>query len=226
MTQQPAAHAGARRAQRRRGGDALDGPGRVRRERGGGHLPARGARRPPQPAALPAGDPAPLRGLRPRRAGGDAAGRQRGPRGHGILGLVADVVRTSPRFERAIEAALGARLQHVLVESQRGGSRAGRATWRGLAEGRSSFCPALGPAARPTAHAALPSGVHGGWWPEPLEEVSRPRTRSGQWWKRCFWGRAVGGGPATAACAGRDRRARGLDRGHPGRRGAGRATAR
>ena len=60
--------------------------------------------------------------------------------GHGVKGLVADVLATSARFEKAVEAALGARLQHVLVE--------GRAEAFGLAEhlrrvaeGRSTFLP-------------------------------------------------------------------------------------
>ena len=39
-------------------------------------------------------------------------------RSQGIFGLVADVVTTSPAYEKAIEAALGERLQHVIVEDR------------------------------------------------------------------------------------------------------------
>ena len=75
---EPAADARARRAPRRRGGRAAAGPGRLRRERDGGHRAARGAGRQAQPPALARGDPAELRGLRPRRPRGDAA--RPGPR--------------------------------------------------------------------------------------------------------------------------------------------------
>ncbi len=58
----------------------------------------------------------------------------------GVRGLVADVVTTSARFEKAVEAALGARLQHVLVEgSEEAFALAGHL--RSLAEGRSTFLP-------------------------------------------------------------------------------------
>jgi chromosome segregation protein len=63
-----------------------------------------------------------------------------GPAGHGVRGLVSDVVRTSARFEKAVEAALGARLQHVLVESsEEAFALAGHL--RSLAEGRGTFLP-------------------------------------------------------------------------------------
>src|SRR5215468_9503792 len=61
-------------------------------------------------------------------------------RSQGIFGLVADVLRTSPRFERAIEAALGARLQNVLVQSRAVGLELSRYL-ASVAEGRSSFLP-------------------------------------------------------------------------------------
>ncbi|RPH71055.1 MAG: chromosome segregation protein SMC [Myxococcaceae bacterium] len=67
------------------------------------------------------------------RAGAEA-------RAQGIFGLVADVLRTSPRFERAIEAALGARLQNVLVQSRSVGLELSRYL-ASVAEGRSSFLP-------------------------------------------------------------------------------------
>ena len=64
---------------------------------------------------------------------------------YGLLGLVSDVLRAPPEFEKAIEAALGEKLQAVLVESP-----ARAAEWVGrlkeLAEGRSTFMPAnVGP---------------------------------------------------------------------------------
>ena len=83
------------------------------------------------------------------------------PAGHGVRALVADVVATSARFEKAVEAALGARLQHVLVE--------GRAEAFGLAEhlrrmaeGRSTFVPLsalAGSAPRAAAPFHLPGVV-------------------------------------------------------------------
>ena len=85
------------------------------------------------------------------RAGADA-------RRQGIFGLVADVLATSPRFERAIEAALGARLQNVLVESRAVGLELSRYL-ASVAEGRSSFLPV--PELAAVAVPALPEGVPG-----------------------------------------------------------------
>ena len=70
------------------------------------------------------------------RAGGDA-------RSQGIFGLVADVLTVNPRFERAVEAALGERLQHVLVDSRRVGLELLDFLREG-AEGRSTFLPVDG----------------------------------------------------------------------------------
>ncbi|MEW5741235.1 MAG: chromosome segregation protein SMC [Myxococcota bacterium] len=62
------------------------------------------------------------------------------PKALGVFGLVSDVVTAPPEYEKAIEAALGERLQHVIVESPERG-------WelveylKGLAEGRSTFLP-------------------------------------------------------------------------------------
>lgn len=62
------------------------------------------------------------------------------PKAMGVFGLVSDVVTAPPDCEKAIEAALGERLQHVIVESPERG-------WelveylKGLAEGRSTFVP-------------------------------------------------------------------------------------
>jgi chromosome segregation protein len=79
--------------------------------------------------------------------------------GHGVRGLVADVVRTGARFEKAVEAALGARLQHVLVEgTEEAFALAGHL--RSLAEGRSTFVP-LSVQPPPSARPALPPGIPG-----------------------------------------------------------------
>jgi len=58
----------------------------------------------------------------------------------GIYGLVADVLRTELRHERAIEAVLGDRLQLVLVESHAAGLRAVDYLKK-AAQGRASFVP-------------------------------------------------------------------------------------
>ncbi|HZA15019.1 MAG TPA: chromosome segregation protein SMC, partial [Myxococcaceae bacterium] len=58
----------------------------------------------------------------------------------GIFGLVADVVSTSPRYEKALEAALGERLQHVVVESRENGLALAEYL-KAYAEGRSTFLP-------------------------------------------------------------------------------------
>jgi chromosome segregation protein len=58
----------------------------------------------------------------------------------GVYGLLADVLRTEARHERAIEAVLGERLQLVLVESHAAGLRAVDYLKR-AAQGRASFVP-------------------------------------------------------------------------------------
>ncbi len=80
--------------------------------------------------------------------------------GHrGVRGLVADVVSTSARFEKAVEAALGARLQNVLVEdSEQAFALAGHL--RSLAEGRSTFIP-LAAQPRPPLRPTPPAGIPG-----------------------------------------------------------------
>ncbi|WP_309893337.1 chromosome segregation protein SMC [Archangium sp.] len=67
------------------------------------------------------------------RAGEDA-------RTQGIFGLVADVISTTPRYERAVEAALGERLQHVVVESRDKGVELVEYL-KSAIEGRGSFLP-------------------------------------------------------------------------------------
>jgi len=79
-------------------------------------------------------------------------------RAQGIFGLVADVVSTSPRFERAVEAALGSRLQNVLVESRAVGVELSRYL-ASVAEGRSSFLPL--PEVAGSAPEPLPAGIPG-----------------------------------------------------------------
>jgi chromosome segregation protein len=62
------------------------------------------------------------------------------PREQGVWGLVADVLSTTPRFEKAVEAALGERLQHVIVDSRERGFELVEYL-KGMSEGRSSFLP-------------------------------------------------------------------------------------
>jgi chromosome segregation protein len=65
-------------------------------------------------------------------------------RTQGIFGLVADVLSTTPRFERAVEAVLGERLQHVIVESRDKGVELVEYL-KSAAEGRGSFLPVPAP---------------------------------------------------------------------------------
>ncbi|TMB33593.1 MAG: chromosome segregation protein SMC [Deltaproteobacteria bacterium] len=58
----------------------------------------------------------------------------------GVYGLVAEVLRTDPAHERAIEAVLGERLQLVLVESHAAGLRAVEYLQK-ASQGRASFVP-------------------------------------------------------------------------------------
>lgn len=62
------------------------------------------------------------------------------PKQIGVFGLVSDVVTAPPEFEKAIEAALGERLQHVIVETPERGYELVEYL-KGLAEGRSTFLP-------------------------------------------------------------------------------------
>jgi chromosome segregation protein len=63
------------------------------------------------------------------------------PRQQGVFGLVADVLSIPPAYEKALEAALGERLQHVIVESpEKGLELVGYL--KSLSEGRSTFIPA------------------------------------------------------------------------------------
>jgi chromosome segregation protein len=71
-------------------------------------------------------------------------------RRQGIFGLVADVLSTTPRYERAVEAVLGERLQHVVVESRDKGVELVEYLKSAL-EGRGSFLPVPLPERIPSA---------------------------------------------------------------------------
>jgi chromosome segregation protein len=58
----------------------------------------------------------------------------------GIVGLVSDLLSTAPEYERAVEAALGARLQHVVVESSDRAVELVRLLKESV-EGRGTFLP-------------------------------------------------------------------------------------
>ncbi|HEY1088378.1 MAG TPA: chromosome segregation protein SMC, partial [Archangium sp.] len=72
------------------------------------------------------------------------------PKAAGVFGLVSDVVTAPSEYELAVEAALGERLQHVLVESP---ERAFELVQylKSSAEGRSSFLPVTGTTSEPLA---------------------------------------------------------------------------
>jgi chromosome segregation protein len=98
----------------------------------------------------------------------------------GVFGLVADVIATTPQYERAIEAALGERLQHVLVESREKGLELVEYL-RSVSEGRSSFLPVPAPdAALEIAEPDLGrEGVLAAAWKEVrCEEVLQPVVRA------------------------------------------------
>lgn len=75
------------------------------------------------------------------------------PRQVGIWGVVADLVSTPPRFEKAVEAALGERMQHIVVDGAQTGI-----DWvtqlKVGGEGRSTFIPAMASA---VAGSSLPA---------------------------------------------------------------------
>ncbi len=69
---------------------------------------------------------------------------------HGILGLVCDLVRAPEHLERAVEAALGERLEAVVVDGTE--SALALARWlKESREGRSSFLPLAAGSAAPSA---------------------------------------------------------------------------
>ncbi len=65
------------------------------------------------------------------------------PRALGVFGPVSDVVTAPAQYEKAIEAALGERLQHVIVETPEKGFELVEHL-KNLAEGRSTFLPVSG----------------------------------------------------------------------------------
>ena len=141
---------------------------------------ARGAGRQAQPPALAGGDPAQLRGLRPRRARGDAArpAARRARRASSAWWRTCS--RTSPRFEKAIEAALGR------AAAARDGRepRAGVSSWSSYLKSRwprGALVPARvrsWPSRR--AAGACPRGSPA-CWRGRIDEVQRRGRRSGRW---------------------------------------------
>jgi chromosome segregation protein len=101
------------------------------------------------------------------------------PREHGIYGLVTDVLAAAPRAEKAIEAALGERLQHVVVESRERGLALVEYL-KSASEGRSSFVPiALSSALAAPAPDLTRPGVIGAALDEvQCDEMFRPLVRA------------------------------------------------
>lgn len=59
-----------------------------------------------------------------------------------IIGLVADILQVEPKFEQALEAVLGDKLQYIIVERQKDGKEAVEYL-KVRAKGRSSFIPLM-----------------------------------------------------------------------------------
>ncbi|MFZ5470694.1 MAG: chromosome segregation protein SMC [Myxococcota bacterium] len=93
----------------------------------------------------------------------------------GIFGLVADVLSAPPEYEKAIEAALGEKLQHVIVESRHQALK-----WveelRSVSEGRSSFLPLPAPREGGLADVDLnvPGAIAPAWREVKCEEALTP----------------------------------------------------
>lgn len=66
----------------------------------------------------------------------------------GIFGLVSDIVSAPPEYEKAIEAALGEQLQHIIVETPERGVEYVEYL-KSLGEGRSTFLPVITEAITP-----------------------------------------------------------------------------
>jgi chromosome segregation protein len=101
-------------------------------------------------------------------------------REQGIFGLVADVISTPSHYEKAVEAALGERLQHVLVESREKGLELVHYL-KSIAEGRSSFLPVPEPTQALEVHEADTSrpGILAAAWKEVhCEEALVPVVRA------------------------------------------------
>jgi chromosome segregation protein len=101
---------------------------------------------------------------------------------HALHGLVADFVSAEPRFETAIEAVLGDRLQYVIVNSQSDGVAS--IDWlKAQADGRSSFIPldlredhvSWAPRTKPHQRELNFAGASAA----PIAETSRPPPSAG-----------------------------------------------
>ncbi len=85
----------------------------------------------------------------------------RAPGANGVRGVVADVLAAAPEYESALDAALGERLQYVIVESPDRGLEAVRHL-KAQRAGRSSFAPVeLRAAGQPVMPAADAPGARG-----------------------------------------------------------------
>lgn len=95
--------------------------------------------------------------------------------GSGVHGLIADVIETNSGFEKAVEAAMGERLQYVIVESHREGVEAVEYL-KANASGRGSFMPLkdLRPANNPVPAGTGPH-IHSG----ARELIGEVRVRDG-----------------------------------------------
>jgi len=96
-------------------------------------------------------------------------------REEGVFGLVSDVIATEARFEKAIEAALGERLQHVVVEDRSKGLSFVEHL-KALSEGRSTFVPAAREAPPPAA--PPPEGATSAMDVVRCEDALRPLVAS------------------------------------------------
>jgi len=95
------------------------------------------------------------------------------PKAMGVFGVVSDVVTAPPQYEKAIEAALGERLQHIIVETPEKGFELVEHL-RELSEGRSTFLPVVAAAPVDAIGAPQPSGAKASDVVTVTEEVLRP----------------------------------------------------
>ncbi len=92
-----------------------------------------------------------------------------------VHGLIADIIETTPGFERAVEAALGDRLQYIMVDNQSDAIDAIEYL-QDSSKGRGSFMPVKGSRQKnkPETNASLPQGT------SPLKEEIRSSSEYGQ----------------------------------------------
>ncbi|MBS1153733.1 MAG: smc, partial [Myxococcaceae bacterium] len=100
------------------------------------------------------------------KAGGD-------PKAMGVFGVVSDVVTAPAQYEKAIEAALGERLQHIIVETPEKGFELVEHL-RELSEGRSTFLPVIAAQAAAGFEGEPPPGARAIDVVTVTEEVLRP----------------------------------------------------